>query len=74
MRRLAALASVSLLAVAAVRAGSVDVDFDPKAPFEKYKTWAWAPGRDQVQTGVLVDATVRERVEKALADTSAPRG
>lgn len=69
MRRLAVLASVSLLAFAVARAGStVQVDFDPKAPFEKYKTWAWVPDRDQVQTGVLVDATVRERVEKALTD------
>jgi hypothetical protein len=67
MRRLAVILGAAILATGAVRAGSIEVDFNPKAEFERYKTWAWAPGRDQQRHGVLVDATMRERVEQALA-------
>lgn len=56
-----------VLLVGTVRAGSIEVDFDPKAGFERYKTWAWAPGHDQGHRGVFVDPTMRQRVETALA-------
>lgn len=67
MRRPPALLAIAMLAAGAVRAGSVEVDFDPKANFDGYKSWAFAPGREQGRQGVLVDATMRDRVEKALA-------
>jgi hypothetical protein len=57
----------AMLAAGAVRAGSFDVDFNPKADFAKYRTWAWMPGRDEGQRGVLADETMRRRVEKAIA-------
>ena len=67
MRRLALALLTTLLVAGAVRAGSIDVDFNPKAEFQRYATWAWIPGRDQGHHGVLADATMRERVEKALS-------
>ena len=66
MRKLAVFVT-AILAVGAVRAGSIEVDFNPKAEFERYKTWAWAPDRDRERHGVLADKTTRERVEGALA-------
>ena len=67
MRKLAVVVAGAILAVGAIRAGSIEVDFNPKAEFERYKTWAWAPDRDQERHGVLADKTTRERVERALA-------
>lgn len=67
MRRIAFFLVAASLAAAAALAGTVEVDFNPKAEFERFKTWAWAPGRDQGRTGVLHDATMRDRVEKAIA-------
>jgi Domain of unknown function (DUF4136) len=67
MRRLAMISLLVMFAVGAAYAGAVDVDFNPKADFQNYRTWAFAPGREQGQRGVLADATMRERVEKALA-------
>jgi hypothetical protein len=55
-----------MLAAGSVRAGSIDVDFNPKAEFQRYKTWDWIPDRDKGHHGVLMDQTMRERVEKAL--------
>jgi len=67
MRRFALALVIGMLAVGAVRAGSVDVDFNPKADFKHYDTWAFIPGHDQGHHGVLADATMRQRVEHALA-------
>ena len=67
MRRFAVAVMTGILAVGALRAGSVDVDFNPKAEFKRYRTWAWMPGREEGQRGVLADATMRERVEAAVA-------
>jgi len=60
------LAVAALLAAGAARAGSIKVDFNPKAEFQRYKTWDWIPDRDKGHRGVLMDQTMRERVEKAL--------
>ena len=67
MRRLILAFLTAALAAGIARAGSVDVDFNPKAEFQRYRTWAWIPGRDQGHHGVLADATMRERVEQALS-------
>jgi hypothetical protein len=67
MRRLAVALVTGMLAVGTVRAGSVDVDFNPNADFQRYATWAWMPGHDQVTRGVLAIPEMRARVEKALA-------
>ncbi len=67
MRGLAPALLIAALFGGAARAGTVDVDFNPKAEFQRYRTWAWAPGRDESRRGVLADATMRERVEKQLA-------
>jgi len=67
MRRMLVAMLAVLLSAGALRAGSLDVDFNPKAEFHRYRTWAWGPGRDEPRRGVLADATMRERVEKALA-------
>ncbi len=67
MRNLIAIACFMLAAAGGAKAGSIDVDFSPKAEFERYKTWAFVPDRDQGHHGVLADATMRERVEGALA-------
>jgi hypothetical protein len=66
MRRVVTALLTSALALGAVQAGGVDVDFNPKAEFGRYKTWAWLPGHEKGQSGVLADATMRERVEKAI--------
>jgi hypothetical protein len=67
MRPLLALAAAALLSVGSVEAkSSVKTDFNPKAEFERYKTWDWAPDLDK-QKGVLADATMRQRIEAALA-------
>ena len=67
MRRWPSVLLTALLAAAPVLAGGgVDVDFNPKAEFQRYKTWAWLPDHDKGLRGVLADATMRERVEKAL--------
>jgi hypothetical protein len=67
MRRFVLALAIGVVAAGSVRAGSIDVDFNPNAEFEKYKTWAWVPDRDKGHHGVLADLTMRERVEKALA-------
>jgi len=67
MRKLVVVGSAVILATGVLRAGSIEVDFNPKAEFERYKTWAWVPDRDQGHHGVLADATMRERVEGTLA-------
>jgi hypothetical protein len=67
MRRFVLALAIGVMAAGSVRAGSIDVDFNPNAEFEKYKTWAWIPDRDKGHHGVLADLTMRERVEKALA-------
>ena len=67
MRRLTVVLAVAAFATGAVHAGTVEVDFNPNAEFERFKTWEWAPGRDEGRQGVLADATMRDRVEKALA-------
>jgi hypothetical protein len=67
MRRLALAILTGTIVAGAASAGSVEVDFNPKADFKRYETWAWLPGHDQGQRGVLADATMRERVEKALS-------
>ncbi len=68
MRRLLALAvSSALLVLGEVAlAGAVDVDFNPKADFQHYKTWAWLPDLEKGLHGILKDETMRQRVEKAL--------
>ena len=66
MRRFALALATGLLAAGVAFAGAVDVDFNPKAEFEKYRTWAWIPDRDQGHHGVLADRTMRDRVEKAI--------
>jgi len=66
MRRLGLALAAGLLAAGSALAGSIDVDFNPKADFASYKTWAWVPDRDKGHHGVLVDATMRGRVEKTL--------
>ncbi len=67
MRGLAVFALAAILCAGAVRAGSSEVDFDPKAEFERFHTWAWVQDRDQGHHGVLADATARQRVEAAVA-------
>ena len=67
MRRLALAFLMGPLFAGAVSAKSVAVDFNPKAEFNRYQTWAWLPDHDKGQRGVLADATMRERVEKALS-------
>jgi hypothetical protein len=67
MRRLAVAVLTGLLAAGTARAGAVEVDFNPKAEFQRYTTWAWLPDRDKGRHGVLADATMRERVEKQIA-------
>ncbi len=74
MRTAAALLGVAMLVGGAARAGSIEVDFNPKAQFERYKTWDWGPDRDQKRYGVLADATARERVEKFLTGCLQERG
>jgi len=66
MRPLALLLAAGFLATVPAHAGKIDVDFNPKADFDHYKTWAWVPDRDKGHHGVLVDATMRGRVEKAI--------
>ena len=67
MRNMVAVPAMALLAFCAAHAGSVEVEFDPRAEVERFETWAWAPDREAGRTGVLADATMRERVERALA-------
>jgi len=67
MRRLVVALATGMLVVGAARAGSVDVDFSPKADFKHYNTWAWIPGNDEGHRGVLADPTMRERVQHAIA-------
>jgi len=67
MRRLALALAIGILAAGSGHAGEVKVDFNPKAEFARYRTWAWIPDRDKGHHGVLMDATMRERVEKALS-------
>jgi hypothetical protein len=55
-----------LLVASTLSAGGVDVDFNPKAEFQRYRTWAWLPNKDQGRRGVLADPTMKERVEKAI--------
>jgi hypothetical protein len=56
-----------MLAFVAAGAGAITVDFSPKGDFKHYNTWAWIPGREQGHQGVLSDATMRARVEQAIA-------
>jgi hypothetical protein len=65
-RSVPALVAVAL-STGAILAGGVQVDFNPKADFQSYKTWAFHPDREKGLRGVLADATMRERVEKALS-------
>jgi hypothetical protein len=74
MRRTAVALALAMLAAGAVRAATIEVDFNPKAEFERYKTWAWGPDRDQKRYGFLADATGKERVEKFLAGCLQERG
>lgn len=67
MRPFVLALAIGILAAGSVRAGSIDVDFNPNVEFEKYRTWGWVPDRDKGHHGVLADLTMRERVEKALA-------
>jgi hypothetical protein len=67
MRPFVLALAIAILAGGSVRAGSIDVDFNPNVEFEKYRTWGWVPDRDKGHHGVLTDLTMRERVEKALA-------
>ena len=67
MRGVALAVAIGMLASGASLAKGVDVDFSPSADFKHYNTWAWLPGHDQDHRGVLADATMRERVEHALA-------
>jgi hypothetical protein len=66
MRRLAVALLAGLLVTGSVWAGAVEVDFNPKADFARYRTWAWIPDRDKGHHGVLMDATMQARVEQAL--------
>ena len=67
MRRMTLMLAIGVLAIGAAHAGAVDVDFNPKADFKHYNTWAWIPGCDQGHRGVLADPTMRERVQHAIA-------
>jgi hypothetical protein len=67
MRQRALALVIGVLVVGAARAGQITVNFNPKADFKHYNTWAWIPDRDQGHNGVLADATMRERVEHAIA-------
>jgi hypothetical protein len=67
MKKLAAVVMAAIVVGAAARAGSAKVDFNPKAEFERYKTWAWAPEPEGGRNGVLADETMRKRVEAILA-------
>ncbi len=67
MRRLVLSLIFVGIAAGGVRAGNVEVDFNPKAEFERFKTWAFFPGQDEGRKGVLADASMRDRVQKALA-------
>lgn len=53
MKRLAVALLAGALSGAAAYAGSIDVDFNPRAEFQRYRTWAWLPGRDEGRRGVL---------------------
>jgi hypothetical protein len=66
MRRLAVAVLTGALIAGSARAGAVEVDFNPKAEFARYRTWAWIPDRDKGHHGVLMDETMRARVEQAL--------
>ena len=69
MRTLALALAALLLSAgpAAAAKSSIKTDFNPKAEFERYKTWAWSPDVDKPQYGVLHDERMRERVQNALA-------
>lgn len=67
MRSTAMIALAAALAVAPVAADTIAVDFDPKAEFESFATWDWAPGRDEGHKGVLSNPMTRQRVEEAVA-------
>jgi len=67
MRRFALMLVTAILAAGLAHAGGVDVDFNPRADFKHYNTWAWIPGCDQGHRGVLADPTMRERVQHAIA-------
>ena len=67
MRRAVLALAIGILAAGAARAGQITVNFNPKADFKHYNTWAWIPDRDQGHNGVLADATMRARVERAIA-------
>jgi len=68
--RVSALLLLTGLSVAAsvpAHGGAVEVDFNPKAEFARYRTWAWIPDREKGQRGVLMDPIMRGRVEEALS-------
>lgn len=67
MRAIAGTVLAALLTTTTVLGGGVEVDFNPKAEFQRYRTWAWLPDHDKNLRGVLADATMRERVEKQIA-------
>jgi len=67
VRRAVLALAIGILAAGAARAGQITVNFNPKADFKHYNTWAWIPDRDQGHNGVLADATMRARVERAIA-------
>ena len=43
MRPLVLALAIGILAAGSVRAGSIDVDFNPNVEFEKYRTWGGFP-------------------------------
>jgi hypothetical protein len=59
--------ATGVLAVSGAWAGAITVNFNPKGDFKHYNTWDWVPDRDQGHTGVLKDATMRQRVEHAIS-------
>ncbi len=54
--------------------GNVKTDFDDKADFHKYKTYAFVESKELNGTGVLSNSIIRQRVETLLRENLEARG